>query len=262
MPRRELAVAEAAARAAGAIVRTVYDQPYEVREKSRGNPVTEADLRADACIHAMIREAFPDDGWLSEESADSAERLTKSRVWIVDPLDGTREFIRRVPELCVCIALVEAGEPIVGVSFNPLRDEMFSAARGSGMRLNGAPARVSEVADLGRARVLASRSESARGEWRRFEGRVQVVPTGSVAYKLALVAAGQGDATFTLKPKNEWDVCAGAVLIREAGGAIGDRDGRPLRFNRPQPQLSGLVAANARLFEPICRLMREPPAPS
>lgn len=257
MPRRELAVAESAARAAGAIIRAFYDQPYAVREKSRGNPVTEADLRANERIHAMITEAFPADGWLSEESDDSAAHLTKRRVWIVDPLDGTKEFIRRVPELCVCVALVEDGEPVVGVSFNPLRDEMFSAARGDGMRVNGVPTRVSEVADLAAARVLASRSESARGEWDRFEGRVRVVPTGSVAYKLALVAAGQADATFTLRPKNEWDVCAGTALIQEAGGRITDLDGQPLRFNQPTPGLSGLIAANARVFAPLCRLIRE-----
>ncbi len=137
MLTRELTVAIEAARAAGAVVRAWYDGSYTVREKGHDSPVTEADIEANERIFSMIRAAFPDDGWLSEETRDSSERLTKRRVWVVDPLDGTKEFIKRIPEFCVCIGLVEDGVPIVGVSYNPIREELFAAARGAGMKLNG-----------------------------------------------------------------------------------------------------------------------------
>jgi myo-inositol-1(or 4)-monophosphatase len=253
MFERELEVAEAAARAAGAIVREFYERGVDVgyKDAARDNPVTEADTQADACIQRAIRAAFPADGWLSEETRDSRERLSRPRVWIVDPLDGTKEFVQHIPELCVCIALVEDGVPVVGVSFNPITDELFAAARGRGLTVNGSPARTSPTSDLRQARILASRSEDKRGEWDPFKSRMRVELTGSVAFKLALIAAGRGDGTFSLTPKHEWDVCSGAALIAEGGGRITDCDGQPLRFNREKPLLPGIIATNGPLFEPI-----------
>jgi myo-inositol-1(or 4)-monophosphatase len=252
----ELTVAVDAARAAGAVVRRWYAGDYTVREKGADSPVTEADIEANQAIRGIVRTAFPGDGWLSEETRDSAERLTKARVWVVDPLDGTKEFIKHIPEFCVCIALVEHGVPVVGVSYNPVREELFAAARGAGMTLNGAAAGVSAQHDLAAARLLASRSEAERGEWDAFRGTLQVELTGSVAYKLALIAAGRGDATFSLTPKNEWDVCAGAALITAAGGCITDRFGAPLRFNQRDTRLPGIIASNGHLHAPILALLR------
>jgi myo-inositol-1(or 4)-monophosphatase len=252
MLERELKVAEEAARAAGEIIRGYYEGTIAVREKSHDNPVTEADLRSNECIETRIRAAFPADGWLSEETRDSHERLGRERVWIVDPLDGTKEFIQHIPELCVCIALVERGAPIVGVSYNPITDDMVSAARGGGTHHNGKSTRVSDVGNLRDARVLASRSEDKRGEWDPFKPKMNVVLTGSVAYKLALIASGRGDATFSLTPKNEWDICSGAALILEAGGRITDRDGKPLRFNQEKTLLPGIIATNGALFGAVC----------
>ncbi|MGD9764248.1 MAG: 3'(2'),5'-bisphosphate nucleotidase CysQ [Candidatus Binatia bacterium] len=246
---QELAVAIAAARAAGAIVRDVYGRPFAVRQKSADNPVTEADLRANDCIQRAITTAFPGDGWLSEETADSSDRLAKRRVWIIDPLDGTKEFTQHIPEFCVCIALVDAGAPVVGVSYNPVTDELFATARGLGLHVNGVPARTSTCADLASARVLASRSEDQRGEWEQYKPLMRVEPTGSVALKLALIAAGRADATFSLTPKNEWDICAGAALVEGGGGRITDCHGQPLRFNRETPLLPGLIASNVPLYD-------------
>jgi myo-inositol-1(or 4)-monophosphatase len=253
---RELAVGIEAARAAGAVVRGWYDGTYTVRQKGKDNPVTEADMEANRTIHDIVLGAFPDDGWLSEETRDSAERLSKRRVWIVDPLDGTKEFINHIPEFCVCVGLVEDGIPVVGVECNPVRDELFAAARGGGTTLNGEPVRVSSQADLATARMLTSRSEVDRGEWKEFESELQLELTGSVAYKLALIAAGQADATFSLTPKNEWDVCAGAALISEAGGRFTDRFGQPRTFNQKETRLSGIIACNGQLYEPIAELLR------
>ena len=250
---RELETAVRAARAAGAIVRDFYEHGVAVdyKDAERDNPVTAADTQADACIRKIVRGAFPADGWLSEETADSRERLTRARVWIVDPLDGTKEFVQHIPELCVCVALVEHGAPVVGVSFNPITNELFAAARGAGLTLNGAPAHTSATADVRQARILASRSEDRRGEWEPFKSRMRVELTGSVAYKLALIAAGRGDGTFSLTPKHEWDICAGAALIEAGGGRITDCDGEPLRFNCERPLLPGLIATNAPLYDQI-----------
>src|SRR3989442_9753111 len=140
---RERGLAERAARAAGAIVRRYYESGVGVAEKGPDNPVTRADLEANACIQALVTAAFPDDGWLSEETADSSERLTRGRVWVVDPLDGTKEFIQHVPEFCVCIALVEAGRPVVALEYNPAAFRLYAPVRGEGATVNGAPARVS-----------------------------------------------------------------------------------------------------------------------
>jgi myo-inositol-1(or 4)-monophosphatase len=256
---RELDVAQRAARAAGAIVRRYYEGTVAVdyKDRARDNPVTAADQEADACIKEMVRGAFPDDGWLSEETRDSRQRLDRSRVWIVDPLDGTKEFIQHIPELCVCIALVEHGAPVVGVEFNPITDELFAAARGGGLQVNGRPARTSDVAEVAAARILVSRSEDKRGEWDVFKPRVRVELTGSVAFKLALIAAGRGDGTFSLTPKHEWDICAGAALLLEGGGRITDCYGQPLRFNQERPLLPGIIATNARLFDGIRALIQE-----
>ena len=217
---KELDVAVEAAREAGAIIRSLYGQGIAVVEKHdrADSPLTAADTRANEALHRAIGSAFPDDGWLSEESRDSAERLSKRRVWIVDPLDGTKEFVREVPELAVCVGLVEDGVPIVGVTYNPITDELFAAAKGDAATLNGVPIRVTPERELVRATILASRSENERGEWAKYQGRFTVELCGSVAYKLALIAAGRADATFTLTPKSEWDVCSSACIIECAGG--------------------------------------------
>jgi myo-inositol-1(or 4)-monophosphatase len=254
---RELAVAVEAATAGGAAVRRWYDGKYTVSEKGHDSPVTEADVEANQRIQAVISAAFPDDGWLSEETRDSEERLHKRRVWVVDPLDGTKEFIQRIPEFSVCIALVEDSQPVVGVIYNPVCNELFTAAKGGGVRLNDAAVQVSKTAAVATARFLASRSEAKRGEWDEFRDRLTFELTGSVAYKLALIAAGRGDATFSLTPKNEWDICAGAALITEAGGCITDRYDRPLRFNNRDTLLPGIIASNGHLHRGILDLLRE-----
>jgi myo-inositol-1(or 4)-monophosphatase len=255
--QRELDVAVEAAKAGGAIVRKYYRAEYQVEEKAPDNPLTVADTEADAAIKSVCLGAFPADGWLSEETKDSPERLDKSRVWIVDPLDGTKEFTQHIPEFCVCVSLVVDGVVQVGVSYNPETDKLFCARRGHGTTLNGAPVRCTDKIDVASAVVLASRSEDKRGEWDAFRPHMRVKLTGSVAYKFALIAAGEADATFSLTPKNEWDICAGTLLVEEARGVVTDRYGRPLTFNNRQTLLPGLIAAGAGLWSPIRELIRE-----
>jgi myo-inositol-1(or 4)-monophosphatase len=202
----------------------------------------------------LLRE---DEGWLSEESADNPSRLNKNRVWVVDPLDGTREFVTGIPEFCVSIAMVEAGRPIAGGICNPATDELVIGALDYGVTYNGKPAGVSSTSRLPDAVVLASRSETKRGEWRQFESSpFKIRPMGSVAYKLGLVAAGLADITFTLTPKHEWDVAAGVALVNAAGGFTSGLGETPLTFNQQRPWLSGLIASNSRLREPLLALLR------
>jgi myo-inositol-1(or 4)-monophosphatase len=252
---KALARAIVAARAAGSILRRHWhDRDFTIASKGRNNPVTSADLEANRAIAGLLRDAFPAYGWLSEETEDDQTRLQCARVWIVDPLDGTKEFIAGVPEFSIAIALAHEGEPVLGVTYNPVRHEMFWAARGLGCHLNRRRVRVSRTRTLRRATVLASRSETARGEWQIFHGQVRVSPTGSVAYKLAMVAAGMGDATFTRLPKNEWDIAAGTALILEAGGCVTGLDGEPVKLNQPNVKLPGLIASNRALYPQLARL--------
>jgi myo-inositol-1(or 4)-monophosphatase len=258
---RERAVAEAAAREAGAIVKRYYEKPIaELAKSDKGagreeNWLTQADSESDDLLKARLLGAFPEYGWLSEETKDSPERLRKERVWIVDPLDGTREFTLRVPEFCVCVALVENGRPVVGVEYNPATDRLYSAALGAGTTMNGAAAHVSKTEHVALAQVLASRSEDKRGEWDPFKEYCHVVLTGSVAYKLAELSVGNGDATFTLTPKNEWDICAGTILVEEAGGQVTGLDGNPLVFNQPSPLRPGMIASNRVLHPGLVTLI-------
>jgi myo-inositol-1(or 4)-monophosphatase len=226
----------------------------EAEYKAGHDPVTEADKAVDTVLHQnLLREG---EGWLSEESADDLSRLQKSRVWVVDPLDGTREFVAGIPEFCVSVAMVEDGRAVAGGICNPATNEMFLGSLESGVLYNGKPARPSQRTTLDGALVLASRSEVKRGEWKHFEkANFKVRPMGSVAYKLALVSAGLADITFTLVPKNEWDVAAGAALVESAGGFVRTLDNLPLRCNNKSPLLSGLLAGGPLLQENLMALV-------
>ncbi len=218
--------------------------------KAGHDPVTEADRALDAVLRQeLLRDG---EGWLSEESVDDPVRLERSRVWVVDPLDGTREFVKGIPEFCVSIGFIENGRPVAGGIYNPATDEAFLGSIESGVTYNGKPSQPSQRKSLEGALVLASRSEVKRGEWKLFDNAgFTVRPMGSVAYKLALVSAGLADATFTLTPKNEWDVAAGAALVLSAGGFVSTRENTPLSCNNKNPLLSGLLACGPYLWEPL-----------
>ncbi len=222
--------------------------------KDGGDPVTEADLLLDKILKKELLRN--DEGWLSEETRDDLSRLDKAYVWIVDPLDGTREFIQGIPEWCMSIAYVVNGQPQAAGICNPATDETFLGTRASGVTLNGKPVHVTDKKDLQTATVLASRSEVKRGEWERFEDVFEVIPMGSVAYKLARVAAGLDDVTFTLVPKNEWDVAAGCLLVEAAGGTTLDKNLQTRVFNLQDPLLPGLIATNASLCDQLVSLFK------
>lgn len=232
--------------AAGEILSGFTPGAVEARQKERGDPVTEADRAVDDALRRILPQ--DGEGWFSEETTDDRRRLSKERVWIVDPLDGTREFVSGIPEWCVSVGLVENGEPVAGGILNPATKETFLGARGLGVSVNGEPAGMSERTSLSGAVILASRSEVHRGEWAPFEdASFEVRPMGSVAYKLALVAAGRFDATWTVVPKNEWDVAGGSALVLAAGGVLYEPNGTSRRFNQDDPLLRGFAAHSEAL---------------
>ncbi len=250
-----LAAAVEAAHAAGDILKSYFKADYQIRDKGFHNPVTTADYASNEYLEQRLRDAYPDYGWLSEETADTPERLKKDRVWVVDPLDGTKEFIEGVPHFVVSVALVEEGRPVLGVLYNPCSGETFSAHAGGGAHLNGEPIRVSPQEHLDQAEILNSRTETRRGLWKPYQNRFRrLTPIGSVAYKLGLAAAGRGDLFVTLRPKNEWDVCAGDSILSEAGAQLLSLTGDPLRYNQKKVLIKpGLVAGNPVL----CRAFLE-----
>jgi myo-inositol-1(or 4)-monophosphatase len=245
---------QAALEASRAVFSRFTPGAIETEYKAGHDPVTEADRALDAVLRKeLLRDG---EGWLSEESVDDPIRLQRSRVWVVDPLDGTREFVKGIPEFCTSIGYVQNGRPVAGGIYNPATDETFLGAIDCGVSYNGKPAQASQRRTLDGALVLASRSEVKRGEWKPFENTaLKIRPMGSVAYKLALVSAGLAEVTFTLTPKNEWDVVAGVALVESAGGFTSTLEKTALSANRRDPLLSGLLASGPFLKDELLTLV-------
>lgn len=256
--RSDLVLALGAARLAGARIMESFGTDQEVHHKGPDQPVTAADLAADAVLAERLRGARPEYGWLSEESVDRPERLERSRVWIVDPIDGTRSFIEGYREFGVSVALAEDGVPVVGVIYNPARGHVVWATAGGGAWgaegwSGGTAGEALDVRATGASltTLLASRSERGGGEFEPFEEAWEVREVGSTAWKLAEVAMGRG-GYISRGPKSEWDVAAGLLVVAEAGGVATDLDGHAIELNRREPYVHGVVAgrpeAHARLL--------------
>ena len=258
MFNEELIAAKVASRNAGKILMDFYvSNNKEIELKGIDNPVTIADKKADKYLYEFLSGEFPNDGWLSEETVDTKERLLKDRVWIVDPLDGTKEFIEGVPHFSVSIALVKNGEPVVGVIYNPAKNEMFSCQKGKGMYYNGSKMKISSNKSLVESSIVVSRSELKRNEWDPYKDKFKEInPIGSVAYKLALVSAGKYDIFATVAPKNEWDICAGDCLVNEAGGTFKTINDKKIIYNQKKTLVTDtIIASNSTLFEGVSDLL-------
>lgn len=248
-------IKEALEKAVAALIPFVSGNVKADQKSDDRGPVTEADRAVNRVLHeALLRDG---EGWLSEETIDDPERLNKSHVWVVDPLDGTKEFVAGIPEWCISIAMVEDGRAIAGGICNPATKEIFLGSRETGITYNGCSAQASRKSSLDGAMVLASRSEVRRGDWACFDDSPFIFrPMGSVAYKMALIASGLADATWTLTPKNEWDIAAGVALVEAAGGVVQFLpDARPA-FNNKSTLLPGLFACGPLLSSPINTLLR------
>ncbi len=248
-----------AARQAGQILIKYYKNAYEIQEKSYHNPVTTADHEADAFLKQFLMQATPDFGWLSEETVDSDERLDKEYVWIVDPLDGTKEFIEGVPHFVVSIGLVKDGVPVLGVLYNPIRKEMIRTDETGIVRFNEEPAGICQATRLKDVGCLNSRSETRRGLWEPWAAEFkELIPIGSVAYKLGLTASGRQDFFVTLRPKNEWDICAGHALLLANGGCMKTNTGQDIKYNQRKTIITpGMTGGNSHLVDAFIKRFNE-----
>ena len=228
------------------MVMGLFNGKYDVHEKSKNNPVTTADLEANRIIRENIQKSFPQDGWLSEEDADNSRRLALKRIWVIDPIDGTKEFIEGVPQFAVSIAFVVEGQPKIAIVYNPAEERFYKAAAGQGAYLNDKTIRVTRQNQIDGALLLVSRSEPQK-KFQVFVDRCDIRRVGSIAYRLAKVASGDGDGTLTFRTIHEWDICAGVLMVEEAGGKVVDGEGHTMIFNRELPKHRGVVAANATL---------------
>ncbi len=255
----ELPIVEQLVREAGALVLDFYANGAEVTWKGVNDPVTAADHAANQRLVDGLRRAFPTDGLLSEESHDDMARRQRRRVWIVDPLDGTREFIDRIGEFSIMVGLAIEGAPVLGVVYQPVADRLYRGAPGllAEVVQGGAarPLAVSAVADPAQMRLVASRShrDPLVSAVRQQLGITQDRPSGSVGLKVGLLATGECDVYIHPAPGlKEWDTCAPDAILRAAGGAIGDAWGRPLLYNKADVrQRQGLAASNGVIHREI-----------
>lgn len=252
MPATDLPLLVEAARAAGAVALRFAGETARSWDKPGGlGPVTEADIAVNETLERALRGARPDYGWLSEETEDTGERLSAARVFIVDPIDGTRSFMDGSGAWAHSLAVAENGVVTAAVVYLPRLDKLYAAAAGQGATRNGVAIRASGREELTGASVLSAKPSYAPKHWRGAAPDVIRVYRPSLAYRLSLVAEGRFDAMFTLRPTWEWDVAAGELILREAGAAAADRTGAPLRFNNATPQVNGVVAANPGLLARI-----------
>jgi myo-inositol-1(or 4)-monophosphatase len=251
-PERELELLGTAALAAGEIALRHFGKALGVVDKPGGaGPVTAADLEIDRMLRAELTAARPGYGWLSEESEDTPARLARGRVFVVDPIDGTRAFIAGEKSWSHSLALVEDGRVVAGVVHLPMLGRTYRAALGGGATANGRAIGVSARADLEDARVLATATQLDPSHWRGDTPRLERHMRPSLAYRLCLAAEGRFDAMLTFRDSWEWDVAAGDLIASEAGAVVTDRTGAALVYNNAHPQVPGVIVAGATLHAAI-----------
>lgn len=236
---------------AGALAVTRWDSDFERWEKAPGNPVCAIDLELDALLRTRLEALLPEAGWLSEETIDASERLSRRLLWVVDPIDGTRDYLRRRPGWAVSIALVEDGQPVFGVLDAPARGEVWRAAAGKGATRNGTAVRVAPREVFAGARVPSDALPKNDADL------VAVAKPNSIALRIAMVAAGEADLVATLRWGYEWDVAAAVLIAREAGAATSDAFGERLHFNTPSAQAFGVLVTAPGIHDAAVARLRE-----
>lgn len=244
-----------AAREAGAIAMGFFRKDPEVWMKGGKSPVSEADLAVDRFLKDALLAARPDYGWLSEETADDPLRLGADRLFVVDPIDGTRGFLEGRSTWCVSVAIVSAGRPIAGVLDCPARNEVFTALKARGARCNNDAIAVAAPGDRPRIGGPKAMIEALPKKEQACIRRQPYVP--SLAYRVAMVAKGEIDATFVKPNAHDWDLAAADLVLQEAGGAIATVGGRSPRYGRPGARLGAMVAGSGDLLERLRRSMRK-----
>ena len=243
----DLALAAEIAGNAGQIAMAHFRAGTTGWNKADGSPVSEADLAVNAYLKGVIAAARPDDGWLSEETADSEDRLSRRRVWVIDPIDGTRDFLRGRTGWAVSLALVEDGAVTVAVLAAPAQNRLYAASAGLGATLNGKRLAVSGLATLAGVRLPIDEANMAASFWPSPWPGTATAKPNSLALRMAMLAANEADAWLEGRSIAEWDVAAASLVLTEAGGLLTDRHGAALSFNRPSPVIQGIAAATPAL---------------
>ncbi|MBV9575020.1 MAG: 3'(2'),5'-bisphosphate nucleotidase CysQ [Gammaproteobacteria bacterium] len=252
--QKELKILLNTIEAAGDAVEAFRKNEIAFSLKQNQSPVTEADLIANNVLKKNLLTHFPQDGWLSEETIDEPSRLQSKRIWIVDPIDGTKEFIKRIPEYAISVALIEKNQPILAAIYNPATQALFYAIKNQGAWHQNKKMQCTQL-QANKLSVLASRTEISAGKWDKFKEIFIVKEMGSIAYKLALVANGFADGIISLDPKSEWDIAAGLLLIQEAGGNISDLNGNALCFNQSNILINGIIAGGKDNYRILCKYL-------
>ena len=253
----DLALLTHAVREGGAIAKAAFGSKPKTWEKSKGNPVTEIDLAVNVRLRELLQGARPDYGWLSEESADEPERLTKRRVLVIDPIDGTLAFIKGKHEFTICAAVVADGRPVAAAIFNPMTDELYAAAKGGGTTLNGQRVSVSATSVLEGSRMLVAKDVILHPAWPQAWPALTAENRASIAYRMALVSRGEFDSMMSLSSKYEWDVAAGDLIVREAGGRVTNHTGADLTYNQPASRLRSVICAGPAMLDAILARTRD-----
>lgn len=239
----------ATVQAAGELARGLTTQSVEHWKKTDGTPISHADLKVNDLLKACLTGGRPDYGWLSEETRDDHIRLTRRRVWVVDPIDGTKAYLKGDPHWTVSAALVEDGRPILGAVYNPMTGEFFEAALGQGARLNDKAIKVTTRTELAGARMIMNRSVLASDRWMDPWPEIEMEMRNSLAYRLCLVASGSFDGTVVLSKKSAWDLAAADLVVHEAGGTVSAHDGERFIYNRADSELPNVLAAGPGLYD-------------
>jgi myo-inositol-1(or 4)-monophosphatase len=246
-----LEAVSAIAREAGAIAAARCGTDYRRWEKSPGNPVCEIDLEVDSFLRERLTALDPEAGWLSEETLDSSDRMERRRLWVVDPIDGTRDYLRGRPGWCVSVALVEERTPLLGVLDAPMRGEHWRAEKGLGAWRNGERIRAGGRTELSGARVPTDQLPEVDSDL------VAVAKPNSIALRIALVAAGEADLVATLRWGFEWDIAAAALIAAEAGATVSGALGQPLAFNSASGEAFGVLVAAPGIHRQAVERLRE-----
>lgn len=254
MLEADLDLIKSTADEAGEIAKSFWSGDNKVWEKGPDDPVSEADLAVDTFLKERLLAARPDYGWLSEETGDTKDRLSRGSVFVVDPIDGTRAFIAGRSTWAVSVGLVTDGKPVAGVVAMPAREKTYCAVKGGGATLNGMPISATGTAEVSKAHVLANKLTFDPHHWTRVPHVAERAFRPSLAYRICLVAEGRFDAMMTFRDCWEWDIAAGAIIAAEAGAVVSDRDGKDIRFNVASAQSSGMIIAPSVLHSELMKL--------
>jgi len=250
---------EIAVHEAGVLALRAFRTPLRTWTKGKDSPVSEADIAVDTLLKQRLTEGKSGEGWLSEESVDDRSRLSTRRVWIVDPIDGTRAYLAGKTDWTVCAALVEDGRPILAAVFAPVDDQMFLAAAGAGATCNGIPIEVSTGEALAGARVAGPKHqlELLAKLWPEI---VPIPKIHSLALRIARVAQAQIDVALASGNSRDWDLAAADLLVHEAKGELTTIAGGTLTYNRSDPVHGAVVAAGRSRHRTVCAVLREQPS--